>query len=294
MIRRPAGRPFASPKRPEFEKVVLNLSSPDDNRDESDARPIRGKAMGFFDHLEELRWTLVKCAAAFLVAAILVGYFMREFNDLLLWPLHKVQAAHPEVNLELSSISIMEGFNVVIQMCLAGGLALAAPFIAFFLGQFVAPALTQRELKVVLPVCFSAVVLFLSGAVFSFYLLVPSTISVALDLNTYFHWTPHWTPATYYSVLLWLVLGMGSGFEFPLIIVMLVWIGVMSTAFLRKYRRHAIVVIFIIAALITPTPDPFNQTLVAAPLYFLYEVAIFVGSRVEKRREANLIAQGIG
>ena len=84
----------------------------------------------------------------------------------------------------------------------------------------------------------------------------------------------------------WLVLGVGASFEFPLLIVLLVYMGVMTTAFLRKYRRHAIVVIFIIAAVVTPTPDPFTQTLFATPLYLLYEIAIIAGRRIEKRRAA--------
>jgi sec-independent protein translocase protein TatC len=83
------------------------------------------------------------------------------------------------------------------------------------------------------------------------------------------------------------VLGSGGVFEFPLIIVLLVWLGIMTTAFLRKYRRHAIVVIFIISAIVTPTPDPFTQTLFAGPLYALFEIAILVSSRVEKKRIAK-------
>jgi sec-independent protein translocase protein TatC len=83
----------------------------------------------------------------------------------------------------------------------------------------------------------------------------------------------------------WLTLGVGVSFEFPLVIVLLVWLGVMTTDFLRKYRRHAIIVIFIIAAIVTPTPDPITQTMFAIPLYVLYEIAIIASSRVEKRKE---------
>jgi sec-independent protein translocase protein TatC len=100
--------------------------------------------------------------------------------------------------------------------------------------------------------------------------------------------TTRWTPGAYYSMLSWLVLGVGASFQFPLVIVLLVWMGIMSTAFLRKYRRHAIVVIFIIAAIVTPTPDPIVQSLFAAPLYALYEIAILVSLRVEKKRAEQL------
>src|SRR5690606_16321657 len=103
-------------------------------------------------------------------------------------------------------------------------------------------------------------------------------------LNTRFGFEMRWTVGDYYGMLMWLVLGVGAAFQFPLVIVLMVWIGIMSTAFLRKYRRHAIVVIFVIAAVITPTTDPFVQTFFALPLYALYEISILVSARIEKSR----------
>jgi sec-independent protein translocase protein TatC len=244
----------------------------------------REKPMGFWEHLEELRGTIVKSLVAFLVFAVLIGYFATEFNKALLWPLHYVAQDYPDLSTKLGTLSIMEVFNMVIQMCVFGGLMLAAPFILFFIAQFVAPALTEREMKAVLPMCISAMVLFLVGAAFSFFLLMPSTIRVAIELNNAFELENRWTAGNYFTTLTWLVLGSGGVFEFPLIILLLVWLGIMTTAFLRKYRRHAIVVIFIISAIVTPTPDPFTQTLFAGPLYALYEIAILVSTRVERRR----------
>jgi sec-independent protein translocase protein TatC len=257
----------------------------------SDATPVvspREKAMGFWEHLEELRGTIVKSLIVFIVFAALIGYFATEFNQLLLWPLHFVAKDYPELSTKLGTLSIMEVFNMIIQLCVFGGLMLAAPFILFFVGQFVAPALTEREMKAVLPLCVSAMFLFLIGAAFSFFLLMPSTIRVAIELNNAFDLENRWTAGNYFTTLTWLVLGSGGVFEFPLIIVLLVWLGIMTTAFLRKYRRHAIVVIFIIAAIVTPTPDPVTQTLFAGPLYALYEIAIVVSTRVEKKRAAQL------
>ena len=82
-------------------------------------------------------------------------------------------------------------------------------------------------------------------------------------------------------------LGVGATFQFPLLILLLVWLGIVNTAFLRKYRRHVIVLIFVGAAILTPSTDPFNQVLVAAPLYVLYEIALLISSRMEKRRERS-------
>lgn len=248
----------------------------------------REKAMGFWEHLDELRGTIIKSLIAFLIFAVLVGYFATEFNHTLLWPLHYVAKDYPNFDTKLGTLSIMEVFNMVIQLCVFGGLLLAAPFILFFIAQFVAPALTEREMKTVLPLCISAMFLFLVGAAFSFFLLMPSTIRVAIELNNAFELENRWTAGNYYNTLTWLVVGAGGVFEFPLVIILLVWLGIMTTAFLRKYRRHAIVVIFIIAAIVTPTPDPFTQTIFAAPLYGLYEISILISSRVEKRRAVKV------
>ena len=246
--------------------------------------PAREKAMGFWGHLEELRWTLIKCAVVFTIFAVAIGIFMTEFNKLLMWPFYKATAEYPGLVIDLGTTTIMEGFNMIIQMCVLGGLSGSAPFMLFFIGQFVAPALSEKEMKAVAPMCLSAFVLFLSGAVFAFFFLVPSTVRMAIEINKSFDLAFRWNVGSYYNILSWLVLGVGASFEFPLVIVLLVWLGIVSTAFLRKYRRHAFVVIFIIAAVITPTPDPFVQTTFAVPLYLLYELAIIISTRIEKKR----------
>lgn len=240
--------------------------------------------MGFWDHLDELRGTIIKSLIAFLVFAVLIGIFAVEFNHALLWPLHQVAKDYPDMQTKLGVQSIMEVFNMVIQMCIFGGLTMAAPFILFFIAQFVAPALTEKEMKAVLPMCISALFLFLMGAAFSFFLLMPSTIRISTELMIAFDLENRWTAGNYFTTLTWLVVGAGGVFEFPLVIILLVWLGILTTAFLRKYRRHAIVVIFIIAAVVTPTPDPVTQTVFAVPLYALYEISIMVSSRIEKKK----------
>ena len=246
--------------------------------------------MGFLDHLEELRWTLVKCAIAFAVAAGLIGTFMKEFNDVLMWPLRTVQAEHADFVLTLNTHSVMESFGIVIQLCGFGGLALASPFMIYFVGQFIAPALSEKEIRLVLPTGVSAFLLFMLGAAFGFFLLIPSTLRVSLEINQLLGFAALWTPASYYSLLTWLVLGVGAAFEFPLLIVMAVFFGLLRVETLRKYRRHSIVGIFLLAAVVTPTPDPFTQCMFAAPLYVLFELAIIVGARVQARRDARLAA----
>lgn len=245
--------------------------------------------MGFFDHLEDLRWTLIKSAVVFGFFVTLIAYQVDRFSRLLGWPLEQVKAGHPKMNTDLITNSPMGVFSVIIDICLIGGLVLSLPFILFFIAQFIAPALTKREMKVLLPACVSALGLFLGGAAFGYFLLTPGTIRVAYELNQLMGYTVLWTADNYYRLLVWLVLGMGGACEFPLLIVLAVYMGLVEVATLRKYRRHAIVVIFIVAAVITPTPDPINQALFAVPLIVLYEIAILVASRVKRRRKDEVV-----
>lgn len=264
------------------------MSTPPDPSDESadDVTP-RERVMGFWQHVDELRGTIIKSLGVFGAFAAAIGYYLVEFNRVLMWPFNHGAASFPELALKLATQTPMEGVNVIVQLCMIGGLMLAAPFILLFVAQFVAPALTQREMKAVLPMCGWALVLFLAGAAFAFFLLLPSTVRMMIEINLSFEWGFQWTVGGYYSLLTRFVLGMGAAFQFPLIIVLLTWLGFVSTAFLRKYRRHAIVLIFIVAAIATPTTEPLIQTLFAAPLYVLYEAAIIVARRIEKRRERS-------
>ncbi|MBL9215659.1 MAG: twin-arginine translocase subunit TatC [Opitutaceae bacterium] len=243
-----------------------------------------GKPMGFLDHLEELRWTLIKCAIVFGLIVTVIAYFMQDFAVILNWPLDHVRSEYPQLKTDLVTNSPMAVFSVVINICLTGGLTLSLPFFLFFAGQFIAPALSQRELKVLLPTALSACALFLGGAAFSYFFLVPSTIRVAFELNEMLGYQVLWTADKYYGLLMWLVLGVGAAFEFPLLIVLANYLGLVEVATLRKYRRHAVVVMFIIAAIVTPTPDPFTQSMFALPLILLYELSIWVSAYIGRRR----------
>ena len=266
-----------------------NDFSPDDDSTEGALNP-REKPMGFFDHLEELRWTLVKCAVVYVVFGAVIGFYLKEFNHLLLWPLDQVRAEREGFDVALESIGIAEVFGMVFQVCFIGALAPAAPFIIYFVAQFVAPALSPKELRMVLPAGVAAMILFVMGAALGFFVLVPQTINMSIELNTMMGFGVQWTPASYYNILMWLVLGVGLGFEFPLLILLLVYLGMLSTAFLKKYRRHAIVLIVVIAAVVTPTTDPVTLIMFAIPLYLLFELAIFAGAWVERKRALETAA----
>jgi len=253
--------------------------------DNESAPEAGGKTMGFLGHLEELRMTLIKCALVFAVFVTIIAYQMERATDVLNWPLAQVQAEFPKLKNDLVTTSPMSVFSAVIDICLIGGVILSMPFWLFFIGQFVAPALTKKELKVIVPTGLAAVVLFLGGAAFGYFFLTVSSIRVAYELNQSLGYQVMWTADKYYDLLLWLVLGLGAAFEFPLLVVLAVYMGLIQVSTLRQYRRHAIVVMFIIAAMVTPTTDPINMALFALPLILLYELAIWVSVVIGKRKD---------
>lgn len=264
---------------------------PTTQADEADADLAKGgKPMGFLDHLEELRVTLMKCAGVFAVFVALIVWRLDDVVMLLNSPLQLVHASFPKTNTDLVSNSPMSVFGVVIDICLIGGVILSVPFWLFFVAQFIAPALTEREKRVIVPTGLSAFALFLAGVNFGYYILTYSSLYVAIEMNRQMGYIVMWTAEKYYNLLMWLTVGMGAAFEFPLIVVLAVYIGLIEVETLRKCRRHAIVVIMIIAAIVTPTTDIINMCIFALPLYVLYEASILVSARLKRRRSDETIA----
>ena len=246
--------------------------------------------MGFLDHLEELRWTLVKCAIVLVGFSILTAVFMTEVRLFLEWPWRRALASSG-VELALRTDSPMEVYGVMVQICVTPALVAAMPFMLYFLGQFVAPALSAKEKRVVVPTVGVAVGLFLLGAVFSYLLLVPASIEVAIEATKWMGYAMIWTVGSYYSLMTWLVVGMGAVFEFPLVVLALAYLGIVEVKTFRKSRRLVIVICFIVAAIVTPTPDPITQTLVAVPLIALFEIALIVAAIMERRKAKAELAE---
>jgi sec-independent protein translocase protein TatC len=251
--------------------------------------------MGFLDHLEEFRVTAVKCVIALLAGMGIVGALFPWFFDILLHPLTEaVHLAHldpkdTQASEMLYSTSIMGVFTVILEVTLFGGIALSLPAIGYFVIRFVAPGLTEREKSLLRPALMSALFLFFLGAFFSYFFLLPASLAVSLKLNAALHLNPMWNAPDYYELVTWLTLGTGLIFEFPLILVILQVLGVVSTGQLRGYRRHAIVVILVIAAVIAP-PEVVAMFLMAAPMYLLFELSLIVGERLRRRHLAAAAA----
>jgi sec-independent protein translocase protein TatC len=240
--------------------------------------------MSFFDHLEDLRWTLFRSFIAFLLAAVFVGIFISQFSGLLQWP-YQFAISGREMQMEgLINTSILGVFSVIFYLLIGGGFSLSLPFILYFVARFVAPGLTERELQLVRPACLMALLLFVLGVSFSFFILAPSAMRASIVFNEMLGFTPLWTAASYYALLTWMVLGVGMAFQFPLVLAILIFINVLTVAKLKAFRRYSIVLFLVIAALVTPTTDPFTFMLLAIPMSILYEGAIMIGRKIERKR----------
>ena len=238
------------------------------------ARSIAGgnpgdKEMSFLDHLEELRWQVVKAAAAYLVAVILCSYFADFIvQEILMKPLREV-GLKAQV---LSPYGIVLLYMEAVMIC---ALIIGMPAILFFVWKFIAPGLLPKERRYISRIVFFTSFCFFAGVAFAYFVLIPtaltffSTFGVKnIELNV--------SIDHYISFILTMLLGSGLVFELPMVSYFLTKLGFLTPPFMRHYRRHAIIAILIIAAVVTPTPDMVTQVLMAAPMLLLYEVSIWV------------------
>jgi len=256
----------------------------DSSEDEEEEEEEEVGHMGFLEHLEDLRWTLFKSFLAFGISCVLIGVFLAQFSDILRWPYDFAVSGR---NLEMSGLintSILGVFSVIFYLLLGGGFALSLPFILYFVGQFVAPGLNERELKLLRPACTIAFVLFMLGITFSFFILVPAALRASIIFNEILGFAPMWTAASYYGLMTWMVLGVGIAFQFPLVLIILVFLGLMTRIQLINFRKYSIVLFLCIGAIVTPTTDPVTFIILAIPMSILYELAILGAGRIEKRR----------
>jgi len=241
--------------------------------------------MTFFEHLEELRGVILRSLSALLLGCVLVGCFFPFFADLLNYPLRVAIGQDSSTLQGLVTTSPMGIFSVLMQVCFLGGLAISLPVILFFIAKFISPALTQQEMKVLFPACIAVFLLFVIGASFSYFYIIPATLSVSIALNKVFGFQLIWSAPMYYGLVVWMTIGIGLCFEFPLVLLVLIYLRIVSSTTLKKIRKHMIVAVLITAGLITPTSDPLSLFALAIPLYILYELAIFVGARYEAKRQ---------
>jgi len=239
----------------------------------------------FLEHLADLRMTLLGCLAAWGIGMAIVMPFAPRLFTLLRAPLAKI-TEHPEQFLR--SLEITGGFSIALQIVLWGGLLVSAPFITFLLARFVLPGLTCRERKVIVGSLGFVVALFSLGVGLAYFITLPVALKIMFGLHAWLGIRAEWTAVSYVSFAIKLLLAFGLAFELPVVVVVLGYLGIVSAAFLRSKRRHAVVIILILAMLLTPGPDIFSQVVMAVPMILLYEACIWIVWLAErKKRDAR-------
>jgi sec-independent protein translocase protein TatC len=238
------------------------------------------KEMSFLEHLDELRSKIIKALIGILVGTILCVFFADFIvQNVLLHPLRSV-GLKTQV---LSPYGIVMLYMEAVLIC---GIILSMPYTIYCLWTFVAPGLLPKERRYISRIVFFTSFCFFAGVAFGYYVLLPTALTFFSTFGTQ-NIELHIALDQYVSFMLTLLLGAGLVFELPMISYFLSKMGILTPGFMRKFRRHAIVVIFIISAVVTPTPDMVTQTLLALPMILLYEVSIFISKYSQKKTAAS-------
>ncbi|MBI5371899.1 MAG: twin-arginine translocase subunit TatC [Sphingobacteriales bacterium] len=260
--------------------------------------------MTFIDHLEALRWHLVRSVIAVVIGAVIVLIFSREIvDDILMAPTradfisarwlcslgHKIGIGQtlcfPPVNAQFLENTMTGQFISYFTLGFIGGFIIAFPYIFWEFWRFVKPALSEKELKKTRGVIFWVSLLFFTGVAFGYYILTPFMVNFYFNFKLSSQIVIMPSFSDYLENLIYTTVGIGVLFQMPLLVMVLARIGIVTAKFLRKYRRHAFVIIVIAAAIITPSTDPFSLTIVTIPLYLLFEASIMVAARINQQQE---------
>lgn len=263
------------------------------------------KEMSFLDHLEELRWLLVRSSAAVIIMAFLT-YFISDylFDTIIFGPTrpsfftyrffcdlsHYLGFADSICITELPFTiqnTEMEGqVNIFVWMCILAGFILAFPYILWQIWVFISPALYEKERKNAKLFIFISSLLFFLGVLFGYFIVIPMSVNFVATFSISDIVKNQFTVESYMGMVKTSVIASGIFFELPIIIYFLTKLGLVTPIFLRKYRRYAIVIVLIVAAIVTP-PDVVSQTIVAIPMLIIFELSVIISSIVYKRKMKN-------
>lgn len=245
------------------------------NDDESEK-----EEMGFLGHIGELRKRIMWAVVGIALGAIIAGLLGEQFLELVI-----LQPA-ANANLDLQNLRTMGQPLLFFKFVVYWGVIISFPFTLYQIWKFVEPALYINEKQWVRSITFFTSLCFFCGVLFAYFVMIPSMLTFAasfqigniknmIDIGDYM------------SFISMMVIAAGIFFELPVVTYILSRFGLVSTDFLRKYRRHAIVIILLIAAILTPSPDPVNQLIVAIPIYILYEISIMISKIAYKQYNKN-------
>jgi sec-independent protein translocase protein TatC len=234
--------------------------------------------MSLMEHLEELRKRIVHSAIYLVLGSAIVWFFLRD------WLIDRIQAPLMHIGKTLTFTHPMDPLNMSLEVSLIGGAILASPFILFEVWLFIAPGLYSREKRFVIPFMAATISLFLAGAAFGYFWVLPGAMDI-LIVKFGHNFTPMVTIEEYSGFFLSIILGLGISFELPVLIFFLAMFGIVSPGFLWKNIRYAILGVFVVAAIICPSPDPWTMCLYAVPMLVLYIVGIGVAWWVHPSRK---------
>ncbi len=243
-------------------------------------RPDPEGTMTFLEHLEELRRRILWALGALAVGTV-AGFVITTRYGVIAFLTRPIRPLLEQGR--LAYLHPTEPFMVTLKVSLFVGLVLAIPVIFWQFWRFVAPGLMEREKKVFVPAVLASVGLFVGGAVLAFFVVLPVALRFFLGFAPE-ALEPVITIDQYFSFAMQITLMFGLVFETPLVIVVLTYVGLLSPRTLRKYRRHAIIIMAILAAVMTPA-DVVSQLLMLVPLYLLFEISVILASGIERRRE---------
>ena len=261
--------------------------------------------MSFVDHLEALRWHVVRSGIVWILSAIAIFInidwvfdkiiFAPAQNGFITYDLlcklgHKLGVGDslcmPPMNLQLQGNTISGPFMSAVSIAMIGGLIVTFPYLFWELWRFIKPALSPKEIKYSRGSIFWVSLCFFTGAAFGYFLLAPFTFNFLANFSLGSVGAYKYIPTLddYIDTLNNIILGCGISFELPVLAYILSKIGLITAEFLRKYRKYAFVIILILAAVITPSPDWTSQVIVAIPLLLLYEISVFIAASVDKKK----------
>lgn len=250
--------------------------------------PEHGTEMPFLDHLEELRWRIIWSLAA-LVVGVAVAFVLAMKVDII--AVIQRPIAPYLANGKLVYTHPGDPFSIVLSISFALGLMMALPVVLYQLWAFISPALYRAERRMVVPVIFGAIVLFLAGVSLAYFVVLPLAVKWLMGFQTA-SLQPMITAKEYFSFAVSMALAFGITFELPVVIVGLAVVGVVTPQILNRFRRHAIVVCVIVGAFLTPGDLIWTTMAMAVPLYFLYELSVALTYVVYRRRARRAEREG--
>lgn len=232
--------------------------------------------MSFLDHIEELRWRIIYALIGIVLFTIVAWIFIDPLVDFVL-----LKPAR-DANASLQNLRPFGQLFLYVQVAIIVGIIASLPNIFYQLWQFIAPALKKRERKYILWIVFFSTFCFLAGIAFAYFVMLPLAMKFAAQFGSEAI-KNEFSIEEYMSIIISVMLAAGVVFELPMISFFLSKLGILTPLFMRKYRRHAIVIILILSAILTPGADPVSQVILAVPLVLLYEISIFISKLSSKK-----------